>query len=160
MGPLPAPLEEVMLFNSLDFLVFFPIVTLCYFLLPHRVRWIWLLVTSYYFYMCWNPRYALLMALSTGITYVSGLLLSWTNRTATGTRRTRQRKLWVALSFVSNLAILFFFKYWDFFWDSLEAIFALGGIALHQPVFDIILPVGISFYTFSGPQLYHGRVPR
>ena len=64
-----------MLFNSLDFLIFFPIVTLAYFLLPHRVRWVWLLAASYYFYMCWNPRYALLMALSTCITFVSGLLL-------------------------------------------------------------------------------------
>ena len=56
------------LFNSIDFLLFFPLVTAAYFLLPHRVRWVWLLVSSYYFYMCWNPRYVVLIALSTVVT--------------------------------------------------------------------------------------------
>ena len=137
-----------MLFNSLDFLIFFPIVTLVYFVLPHRVRWVWLLIASYYFYMCWNPRYALLMATSTAITFLSGLLIHRSNQIPDAKRRAWMRRLWVALSFGSNLAILFFFKYWDFFWDNLEALFALGGVALHKPVFDVILPVGISFYTF------------
>ena len=151
-----------MLFNSLDFLIFFPLVTLAYFLLPHRVRWVWLLAASYYFDMCWNPRYALLMALSTGITFVSGLLLQRAGQVADGEKRRRLRRLWVALSFLSNLAILFFFKYWGFFWDNLEALFALGGIALHKPVFDVILPVGISFYTFQAlsytMDVYRGEV--
>ena len=57
-----------MLFNSIDFLLFFPVVTIAYFLLPHRVRWIWLLVASYYFYMSWNAKYALLIAASTVLT--------------------------------------------------------------------------------------------
>ena len=92
-----------MLFNSIDFLIFFPIVTLLYFALPKRVRWVWLLIASYYFYMSWNPRYAVLIALSTVITWLSGVLIS---REETVGRR----KLWVAASFVSNLAILFFFK--------------------------------------------------
>ena len=63
-----------MLFNSVDFLLFFPLVTAAYFLLPHRARWVWLLVTSYFFYMCWNARYALLIALSALNTSASGLL--------------------------------------------------------------------------------------
>ena len=64
-----------MLFNSIDFLIFFPIVTLLYFLIPHRVRYIWLLIASYYFYMAWNPVYALLMLTSTFITYLIGILI-------------------------------------------------------------------------------------
>ncbi len=151
-----------MLFNSLDFLIFFPIVTLVYFVLPHRVRWVWLLIASYYFYMCWNPRYALLMATSTAITFLSGLLIHRSNQIPDAKRRAWMRRLWVALSFGSNLAILFFFKYWDFFWDNLEALFALGGVALHQPVFDVILPVGISFYTFQAlsytMDVYRGEI--
>lgn len=143
------PREDIMLFNSLEFLLFFPLVTLFYFVLPHRVRWVWLLVASYYFYMCWNPRYALLMALSTAITYLSGLLIERATRQTDEHKRIRLKKWWVVLSFVSNLSILFFFKYWGFFWDNLEAVLALGGIALHQPVFDVVLPVGISFYTFQ-----------
>ena len=71
-----------------------------YYILPRKVRWVWLLVTSYYFYMGWNAKYALLLLTSTAITYVSGLLLG------------RSRSKWVVgLSFVSNLGILFFFKY-------------------------------------------------
>ena len=62
-----------MLFNSIQFLIFFPIVTLLYFLIPHKVRYIWLLVCSYYFYMCWNPTYALLILTSTILTYGCGL---------------------------------------------------------------------------------------
>ena len=66
-----------MLFNSLDFILFFPIVTFAYFLIPVGAKHIWLLVSSYYFYMCWNAKYALLMLLSTAITYASGLLMEW-----------------------------------------------------------------------------------
>lgn len=152
-----------MLFNSVDFLLFFPVVTLLYFLLPHEIRWIWLLGASYYFYMCWNPKYALLMALSTGITYLSGLLIAGAEREGDEKRRVRLRKLWVALSFLSNLAILFFFKYWGFFWDNVEGTLGLAGIGLRRPAFDVMLPVGISFYTFQAlsytMDVYRGEVP-
>ncbi|NCE64341.1 MBOAT family protein [Pseudoflavonifractor sp. 524-17] len=152
-----------MLFNSVDFLLFFPVVTLLYFLLPHEIRWIWLLGASYYFYMCWNPKYALLMALSTGITYLSGLLIAGAEREGGEKRRVRLRKLWVALSFLSNLAILFFFKYWGFFWDNVEGTLGLAGIGLRRPAFDVMLPVGISFYTFQAlsytMDVYRGEVP-
>lgn len=138
-----------MLFNSIDFLLFFPIVTILYFVLPHRVRWVWLLAASYYFYMCWNAEYALLIATSTVITYASGLLIE---------KLPRRKKLWVALSFLSNLAILFFFKYFGFFLNNLEAL----GIAVKRPGFDVLLPVGISFYTFQAlsytMDVYRGEV--
>lgn len=138
-----------MLFNSIDFLLFFPLVTAIYFLLPHRTRWVWLLIASYYFYMCWNAKYALLIALSTLITYASGLLIHRTERISDVGRRERLKKLWVFLSFASNLAILFFFKYFGFFLDNLATGLALAGIAFKRPAFDMVLPVGISFYTFQ-----------
>ena len=64
-----------MLFNSIDFLVFFPVVTVVLFVIPSKLRYVWLLVSSYYFYMGWNPQYAVLIALSTVITFISGLLI-------------------------------------------------------------------------------------
>lgn len=64
-----------MLFNSYNFMLFFPIVILIYFAIPRKMRYFWLLLTSYYFYMGWNPKYAILIALSTIITYTSGILI-------------------------------------------------------------------------------------
>ncbi len=129
-----------MLFNSVSFLLFFPAVLLVNFALPHRARPLWLLAASYYFYMRWNPAYALLMLTSTAITYLSGLLI----------RRMRRRaKLWVALSFLSNLGILFFFKYYRFAAESLTALLWRFGVTWQAPVVDVLLPVGISFYTFQ-----------
>ena len=134
-----------MLFNSFDFLLFFPVVSVFYFVLPHRVRYLWLLAASYYFYMCWNPKYALLMLTSTAITYASGLLITRADAQGSESRK----KLWVALSFISNLAILFFFKYFDFALDNLNSLLGAVGIRLIEKPFDIVLPVGISFYTFQ-----------
>ena len=138
-----------MLFNSLDFLIFFPIVTLLYFIIPRKVRYLFLLAASYYFYMCWNPRYALLMLLSTAITYFSGLLISRANRIPDPRARERQKKLWVWLSFGSNLAILCVFKYLTFFLENLTRVLGLAGVAFQAPAIDLLLPVGISFYTFQ-----------
>ena len=129
-----------LLFNSAEFLLFFPIVVLVYFVLPHRIKWVWLLVTSYYFYMCWNPTYSLLIATSTVITYLSGLLIE---------KHHQHKKLWVALSFTSNLAILFFFKYYHFAASNLNALLGAMNVRSALPSFDILLPVGISFYTFQ-----------
>ena len=106
-----------MLFHSGSFLIFFPIVALAYFLVPRRAKHLWLLAASYFFYMCWNAKYALLIALSTLITYASGLLIHW-----------KRKRLWVFLSFASNLAILFFFKYFGFFLDNLSAALALAAV--------------------------------
>lgn len=131
-----------MLFNSLRFLIFFPAVTLVYFLIPQRIRYLWLLAASYYFYMCWNPEYALLMAFSTAVTYLSGILIS---RCKTDFKK----KLVVAASFTVNFAILFYFKYFYFTMDNINAIRQLFGLGALVPKFDVILPVGISFYTFQ-----------
>lgn len=76
-----------MLFNSLHFLVFFPVVLIIYYIIPDRIKYLWLLVSSYYFYMCWNARYALLILASTFITYISGLMLEKVKRTRYGDRK-------------------------------------------------------------------------
>lgn len=151
-----------MIFNSLQFLIFFPFVTLLYFVIPKRVRWVWLLVTSYYFYMCWNPRYALLMGISTVITYLSGLLIDRENKKADPQKRDKAKRMWVALSFLINLSILFFFKYWGFFSTNVMALGGVFNISIEMPVFDVLLPVGISFYTFQAlsytMDVYRGEI--
>ncbi len=131
-----------MLFNSLKFLIFFPAVTLIYFLIPQKIKYLWLLAASYYFYMCWNPEYALLMALSTAVTYLSGIFIS-------RGKTDLSRKLTVAASFTINFAILFYFKYFYFTMDNINAIRHFFGLGTLVPKFDVILPVGISFYTFQ-----------
>ena len=151
-----------MLFNSINFLIFFPIVTLLYFIIPHRVRYIWLLIASYYFYMAWNPVYALLMLTSTFITYLSGILIDRANNLGGGNAE-KLKKLWVILSLVLNLSILFFFKYFYFAVDNINILLSALHIQLIQPKFDIILPLGISFYTMQIVayivDVYKGVVP-
>ena len=138
-----------MLFNSAEFLIFFPVVTLIYFLIPQKVKWVWLLLASYYFYMCWNPKYALLMAASTVITYLSGILITKANKNPDQKRAARAKKLTVAASFLSNLGILVFFKYSGFLTDSINTLLNFFGKSAAIPRFDVVLPVGISFYTFQ-----------
>ena len=146
-----------MLFNSYQFLIFFPAVCLVYYLIPQKIRHFWLLIASYYFYMCWNAKYALLLLTSTVITYLSGLALG---RIDPDNRK--KKNLVVALSFVSNLGILFFFKYFNFFFSLLAQGFAKAHIALNMPQVDVLLPVGISFYTFQAlsytMDVYRGQV--
>ncbi len=157
-----------MLFNSIDFLIFFPIVVLVYFIIPKKIKYIWLLIASYYFYMGWNAKYALLLFFSTAVTYLSGVAMDIIDRggfnkekpadsdqngsdkaSADDEIKTRRKKWVVAVSFILNLGILFIFKYLDFTTDLLTFIFDKAGIALTIPRFDILLPVGISFYTFQ-----------
>lgn len=131
-----------MVFNSVDFLLFFPIVLFVYFLIPKKVRYVWLLIVSYYFYMSWNPKYAVLIALSTVITYLTGLGI--------GKAKDKKIKNWmIAGSFVSNLGILFFFKYFDFALLNVNRVLGAVGIQALEKTFDVMLPIGISFYTFQ-----------
>ncbi|MDD6050136.1 MAG: MBOAT family protein [Clostridiales bacterium] len=139
-----------MLFNSIEFLLFFPAVVLMYYLIPGKLRMYWLLVTSYVFYMCWNPSYALLLLFSTAVTFCSGLLIGRTmNRREAGERVIINEKIWIALSFGINLSILFFFKYFDFMVDNINALRGSMGLEQISPGFDVLLPVGISFYIFQ-----------
>ncbi|MBR5597722.1 MAG: MBOAT family protein [Lachnospiraceae bacterium] len=139
-----------MLFNSIDFLIFFPIVTLIYFMIPDKVKYLWLLVVSYYFYMCWNVTYIVLIFTSTIITYLSGLGIERIKKLEVSEEGKVKYKKWiVAGSLISNLGILFYFKYTNFVLDIVENICLNLKIRISIPDFDIMLPVGISFYTFQ-----------
>lgn len=131
-----------MLFNSIDFLVFFPIVTAIFFVIPRKLKTLWLLVTSYYFYMSWNPKYAALIAISTIITFISGGIIE-------KTKGWYGKKLVVITSLVSNLVILGIFKYADFALQTLSLIISQMGLETIDKRLDLLLPVGISFYTFQ-----------
>ena len=131
-----------MLFNSIDFLIFFPIVVLLYLIIPKKTRYLWLLAASYFFYMSWNPKYALLIAFSTLITYQAGILIE-----KFGSRREKKSVLIVGLC--ANLGILFFFKYFDFALMNVNHILEAFHIQAVDNPFDVLLPVGISFYTFQ-----------
>lgn len=139
-----------MLFNSYNFMLFFPIVLLVYFVIPKKLRYIWLLVVSYYFYMGWNAKYAALIAFSTIITWLSGVLQGQIQKFDTDDDiKIKHKKIVVAFSFIINLGILIFFKYFDFIFNNINfALKHFGGAQLTNH-FDIILPVGISFYTFQ-----------
>lgn len=131
-----------MLFNSFAFLIFFPTVVLLYFLVPHRFRWLFLLVASYYFYMNWKPVYAILIFASTIITWGCGLLLERTD--------TRfKKRLFLTISLLINFGILFTFKYFDFLNESVFTVLDAMNIRWTVPNLDLLLPVGISFYTFQ-----------
>ena len=118
-------------------------------MIPHRFRYLFLLAVSYFFYMCWNPKYGLLMFISTVITYLSGILISRADKIQQEGRRIRWKKIFVALSFLSNLSILFFFKYFNFAVASLNRVMTHLHMAPLNVSFDVLLPVGISFYTFQ-----------
>ncbi|MCH5287464.1 MAG: MBOAT family protein [Christensenellaceae bacterium] len=137
-----------MLFNSADFLVFFPIVTLIFFIIPHRVRYLWLLVSSYYFYMCWNAVYSLLLFASTFITWASGLAIAAYQRRGGDTSRLKSQGI-VAISFTLNLLLLMVFKYTGFIVDNLNQLVGRAGASFTLPRFSLLLPVGISFYIFQ-----------
>lgn len=131
-----------MLFNSLHFLIFFPLVVSIFFTIPHRFRWILLLAASYYFYMAWEPAYGILILISTIIDYFAAI---WIQKTDSR----RYKRLIVYLSLVSNLGILFVFKYFNFFFETLNTALEFLKIDFTSPALSLLLPVGISFYTFQ-----------
>lgn len=131
-----------MLFNSFEYIIFFPIVVAIYFALPHRWRWAFLLAASYYFYMCWRVEYIFLIIASTLVDYYAGLMMG-------KIREKRKRKKYLVLSIVINLGLLFSFKYLNFFTTSVNEAFHYFNIFHDIPLFKVLLPVGISFYTFQ-----------
>jgi len=126
----------------MQFLVFFPVVIALYFSTPYRFRCYLLLAASYYFYMCWKPEYIFLIIISTIIDYYAGMQMS------KHAERRKKRK-YLALSIFSNLGILFGFKYFNFFNESIRSVFDHFNIFYGIAEFNILLPVGISFYTFQ-----------
>ncbi len=139
-----------MLFNSTQFLIFFPIAVLLYFAFPKKIRNYWLLVCSYFYYMCWNPKYILLLMASTLVTYLSGILMERVKNSGKAAEVITRQKNWiVAGSFILNIGMLFYFKYINFAIDTWVRVFAKLGITMQVPAIDVVLPVGISFYIFQ-----------
>ncbi|OGV42630.1 MAG: acyltransferase [Lentisphaerae bacterium GWF2_57_35] len=131
-----------MLFNSLNFLVFFLLVYGLYLALPHRAQNILLLLASYFFYGCWDWRFLSLIAISTVIDY-------WAGRKISSTDGPKARKFYLLISLFSNLLILGFFKYFNFFVSNADALLHFVGFDASAWRLNIVLPVGISFYTFQ-----------
>ena len=132
-----------MLFNSLSYAVFLPLVCLAYYAVPHRARWAVLLVFSYYFYMSWNPELVVLILFTTAVSWAAGLAV---HRLA---GRPGLKKAVLVTGIGLCLATLFFFKYFNFVSESVTAVLRAVGLPLTAPVLKLVLPVGISFYTFQ-----------
>ena len=130
-----------MLFNSIEFLVFFPLVTVLYFALPHRFRWIHLLLASCIFYCAFIPVYIFILFFTILIDYFAGIWIE----SASGERR----KLFLTLSIVANVGVLAVFKYYNFFIDNMDEVLQSLHLNTHFPLLSIILPIGLSFHTFQ-----------
>ena len=134
-----------MLFNSFTFMIFLPVVFLLYWFVFKRLKWqnLLILVASYVFYGWWDWRFLILIVITSASSFASGLAIQRFEG-----RRSLQKAV-SAANIVLNLGILATFKYFNFFVDSLSELLAMGGISLDWPTMNIILPVGISFYTFQ-----------
>lgn len=131
-----------MLFNSFAFCcVFFPLVTALYFVLPHRWRWLLLLLASCWFYMAFVPVYILILAFTILVDYAAGLLIERSQGP--------QRKAWLIASIVANLGVLSVFKYWNFLNQNIGELFRAAGLGYGVPDLGILLPIGLSFHTFQ-----------
>ncbi|MBQ4381716.1 MAG: MBOAT family protein, partial [Oscillospiraceae bacterium] len=127
-------------FNSPEFLIFLPVTVLVYWLLPHKARWVWLLAASWFFYMYWKPVLIILILITTLVSYGSALMME---------RRPDLKKPLLILTLVVCLGILGWFKYAGFFADSALGVYNLITGKSVSLTMDILLPVGISFYTFQ-----------
>lgn len=141
-----------MSFISPEFAIFFAIVVPIYFAIPFRFRWLYLLITSYFFYAYWNASYIILIVFSTFVDYLVGRRIARTDLS-----RIRQRQFLLSISMIINLGVLFTFKYFNFFSDSFATLFGTDPFVL-----DVLLPVGISFYTFQSMSytidIYRGKL--
>jgi len=146
-----------MLFNTYIFFIFLGLVLSIFLILKDKpkLRIIWILLTSYIFYGYWEWKFLGLILISTGIDYFSAIRIEQSNTN-------RQKKQWLLLSLFTNLGILAYFKYANFFLDSLTNLLTQFGTSFSAPVLEIVLPVGISFYTFQTMSytidVYRGRV--
>jgi D-alanyl-lipoteichoic acid acyltransferase DltB (MBOAT superfamily) len=134
-----------MLFNSIEFAVFLPVVFLIYWFITNKnlkLQNAFVVVSSYVFYGWWDWRFLILIFMSTLEDYIVALKLN-------NTDDEKKRKLWLFASIAFNLGILGFFKYCDFFIENFVEAFTFFGLKANISVFNIILPVGISFYTFQ-----------
>jgi len=131
-----------MLFNSIHFLIFFPSVLILYFAIPHKYRWILILISSYYFYMSWRVDYIVLLILSTLVDYYSAISISKTNKKY-------KKNFFLVISLCSNIGILVLFKYFTFINNSIGDLLDIFTIKFTPLELNVLLPLGISFYTFQ-----------
>lgn len=130
-----------MLFNSFEFLIFFLTVTTLFFVLPHKWRWLLLLVASCYFYMYFIPVYILILFGTIIIDYVAGIMIE--------NEEGKKRKLFLTISIIANIGVLAVFKYYNFFADNLNQLFTASGSNFNLKLLSIMLPIGLSFHTFQ-----------
>lgn len=130
-----------MLFNSFEFLIFFPVVTILFFLLPHKFRWFHLLLASCVFYMFFVPIYIVILFGTIVIDYYAGILIE----NAQGNRR----RMFLTMSLVANIGVLAVFKYYNFFIGNIEQMLHWAGFNASLPILRILLPIGLSFHTFQ-----------
>ena len=147
-----------MLFNSLGFAIFLPIVLLLYWFVTggkYKLQNNLLLVASYYFYGCWDWRFLFLLVFSTGLDYFTGLKMA-------DALNKKGKRFWFCLSVIVNLGFLGIFKYYNFFITSFADALTHVGVHAHYSTLQVILPVGLSFYTFHGLSyvidIYHNRI--
>jgi len=131
-----------MTFNSWEFLLFYPIVAILYFALPKRMKWQMLLVASYFFYMCYQAELVFLIAGTTLVSWIASRIIWKSEKGST-------RKLLLALTLAVCFGVLFFYKYFNFLSGSVSGLIELFGGTPSRIELDLILPVGISFYTFQ-----------
>ncbi|HUQ34258.1 MAG TPA: MBOAT family O-acyltransferase [Pyrinomonadaceae bacterium] len=142
-----------MSFNSIQFLVFFPVVTFLYFALPFRLRWAMLLIASSIFYMAFIPAYILILFFTITVDYLAGRLIYKTQG--------KRRRLYLTASIAANLGVLGFFKYFDFIGSNLTLAAHALGWKYSLPVLSLVIPIGLSFHTFQAMsytiEIYRGN---
>lgn len=131
-----------MSFNSLPFLIFLPIVIIGYWLIPHRFRWIWLLIASYVFYLSWNHKLGILILGTTLVSYLGGIIID-------KAKNNTQKKIVMISCVIICLAVLIVFKYLDFLLESVYFFIRLSDHSFEGTLLHLVLPIGISFYTFQ-----------
>lgn len=148
-----------MLFNSIEFAIFLPIVFTIYWVLAkqnYKLQNLFLVIASFIFYGWWDWRFLFLMVFSASIDFVAGLKI-------VSTDIQKKKKLFLTLSLLSNIGILGVFKYYNFFIDNFTRAFSFMGVQINAGTLDIILPVGISFYTFQAMSytidVYKNKLP-
>jgi alginate O-acetyltransferase complex protein AlgI len=135
-----------MLFNSLAFAIFLPLVLVVYYLLPHKAQNVFLLAASIFFYACWDWRFLFPLLASTSIDYFCASRLQDLHEAGAPAS---ERKKYLLISVITNLGLLGFFKYFNFFSTSLESLLGMMGLHANLWTLRVILPIGISFYTFQ-----------
>ena len=145
-----------MTFISLEFVIFLIIVFTIYWKIKASYRWMLLFISSYYFYMCWNVEYVGLIFITTYISYICAIKVE-------KSQSVKEKKRWLFLCLVICLGILFLFKYFNFCFLSISKILGAMSITLHPMTLNLLLPVGISFYTFQTVgyvlDVYRGTIP-